>query len=99
MQLHSDHTRVQYGLFSGIGMKQLLPKLTERLQHWFPTASKLPVEPFANIAPQVQDNDPTITHAYFWPRVGQFFMPKDVIVTETGMSQAFFTLALALTET
>ncbi|KAF5360435.1 hypothetical protein D9756_004751 [Leucocoprinus leucothites] len=86
IELHSDHTRVQYGLFSGIGMKQLLPKLTERLQHWYPTAIKLPVEPFVNVVPNAQADIPMITHAHFWPRVGQFFLPKDVIVTETGTS-------------
>ncbi|KAJ3573206.1 hypothetical protein NP233_g2580 [Leucocoprinus birnbaumii] len=86
IELHSDHTRVQYGLYSGIGMKQLLPKLTERLQHWYPTAIKLPVEPFQNIIPEEQNNNTTITHRHFWPRVGQFFLPKDVIVTETGTS-------------
>lgn len=66
-------------------MKQLLPRLTERLQHFYPTASKIPVDPFTSIVPTPQDNDPTILHAHFWPRVGKFFQPKDVIVTETGM--------------
>ncbi|KAF9454735.1 pyruvate decarboxylase THI3 [Macrolepiota fuliginosa MF-IS2] len=84
IELHSDHTKVQYALFKDIGMKHLLPKLTERLQHFYPIASKLPVAPFTDLVPTSQENDQTIVHAYFWPRVGQFFHPKDVIVTETG---------------
>ncbi|KAL9711063.1 hypothetical protein Ac2012v2_005602 [Leucoagaricus gongylophorus] len=85
IELHSNNTRVQYGLFEGIGMKQLLPKLTERLQHWYPHVSGIPVDPFSSITPKGQDNDePTISHGYLWPRVGQFFEPQDVIVTETG---------------
>ena len=27
----------------------------------------------------------TITHEWLWPTVGNFFRPKDVIVTETGI--------------
>lgn len=65
-------------------MKQLIPKLTERLQHFYPVASKIPVAPFTDLVPTTQDNDQTIVHAYFWPRIGKFLQPKDVIVTETG---------------
>lgn len=67
-------------------MKQLLPKLTQRLQQFYPIASKIPVTPLTNIVPVAKDDDQTIRHSYFWPRVGKFFLPKDVVVTETGMS-------------
>jgi pyruvate decarboxylase len=70
-------------------MKQLLPKLTERLKQFYPTASKIPVEPFTSIVPKSVDGDETIVHSYFWPRVGQFLRPKDVIITETGMNMYF----------
>ena len=70
-------------------MKQLLPKLTERLRKWHRTASQIPVEPFClkvRNEPVPQDGQ-TIIHAYFWRRMGQFFKPGDIIVTETGMQK------------
>ncbi len=68
-------------------MKQLLPKLTSRLQQFYSTASKIPVTPFIDIVhPEEKVNDQTINHSYFWPRVGKYFLPRDVIVTETGTS-------------
>lgn len=68
-------------------MKQLLPKLTERLVQHHSSASKIQVPKYTSPVPN-EDND-EITHAWFWPRVGAFFKPKDVIVTETGMSKEF----------
>ncbi|EMD33924.1 hypothetical protein CERSUDRAFT_107720 [Gelatoporia subvermispora B] len=84
IELHSDHTRVQFAGFPGIGMKRLLPKLTSRLHPFKEGAIKLDVPKFGLSVPQ--DNSDVITHEYFWPRVGEFFRPKDVIVAETGTS-------------
>ncbi|KAH9947619.1 pyruvate decarboxylase [Amylocystis lapponica] len=84
IELHSDHTRVLYATFPGIGMQRLLPKLTARLQPFHEGAKLLPVPPFK--LPVPEDSDPTITHAWLWPRAGQFFRPKDIIVAETGTS-------------
>ncbi|KAG5638175.1 hypothetical protein H0H81_001472 [Sphagnurus paluster] len=83
IELHSHHTRVQYAEYPGIGMKQLIPKLAARLQSYHEDALKTRVVPFSSPVPQ--ETNATITHTWFWPRVGQFFRPKDVIVTETGM--------------
>jgi TPP-dependent 2-oxoacid decarboxylase len=38
------------------------------------------------VAPVPQEDNHIISHAWFWPRVGQFFREKDVIVAETGES-------------
>jgi len=75
---------VQYARFDGIGMKQLLPKLTERLQPFHAVASKIEVPAFIKQLPQ--EDSSVISHLWFWPRVGFFFKQKDVIVTETGTS-------------
>lgn len=32
------------------------------------------------------DNSTTITQAWFWPRVGEFLIDNDIVVTETGTS-------------
>ena len=65
-------------------MKRLLPKLADRLAPIHPLASQIPVPKFHLVIPQ--DESPAITHDWLWPRVGQFFQPKDVVVAETGTS-------------
>lgn len=81
-QLHSDHTRIRHGHFPGIGMKLLLPKLAERLSKYKEGASRIPVPRFKLEVPK--ERDYKISHAYFWPRMGNFFRKQDVIVAETG---------------
>ncbi|KAF8650164.1 hypothetical protein AX16_005398 [Volvariella volvacea WC 439] len=82
IELHSDHTKVQYALFPGIGMKQLIPKLTERLQSYKPNALNISVPTFRAEIPSEKGS--LISQTWFWPRISQFFQPKDVIITETG---------------
>ncbi|CDO69055.1 hypothetical protein BN946_scf184992.g4 [Trametes cinnabarina] len=84
IELHSDHTRIQYAGFPGIGMKRLLPKLTSRLQPFKEGAVQFDVPKYEHPVPQ-EDND-EISHAWLWPRVGQFFKSRDIIVAETGTS-------------
>ena len=82
MQFHSDHTRVQFAGFPGIGMKRLLPKLTQRLHSYKEDATKLEVAKYIPEIPKEETDE--ITHAYLWPRVGKFFKSNDIIVAETG---------------
>ncbi|KAG1743333.1 thiamine diphosphate-binding protein [Suillus paluster] len=84
IELHSDYTRVRYAQFPGIGMKWLLPKLTERLRKCQEGASQIPVPRYKLDVPK--ESDDRISHTYFWPRVGKFFRKQDVIVAETGTS-------------
>ncbi|KAG6850282.1 hypothetical protein H0H93_015539 [Arthromyces matolae] len=82
IELHSDNTKVQYAAFPGVGMKELIPQLSERLKSYHLAAAKLAVPKF--LAPVPNEKLETITHNYFWPRMAQFFKTSDVIVTETG---------------
>ncbi|CAL1712960.1 unnamed protein product [Somion occarium] len=84
VELHSDHTRVQFAAYHGIGMKRLLPKLTARLQPLNEGAKLLSVPKF--LSPVPQEDNQIISQNWLWPRVAQFFRPKDVIVAETGTS-------------
>jgi pyruvate decarboxylase len=84
LQLHSTNTRIQYADYSGIGMKHLLPKLTAALEQFTESAKRLDVAPFTHPVPDEKSD--IITHNWFWPRVGQFFRSKDIIVGETGTS-------------
>lgn len=65
-------------------MKRLLPKLTARLQPLKGDALQVSVPKFELPLPQ-EDNE-IISHTWLWPRVGQFFRPKDIIIAETGTS-------------
>ncbi|KAI0688327.1 pyruvate decarboxylase [Cytidiella melzeri] len=84
VELHSDHTKIQYAVYHGIGMKRLLPKLTEHLEAFKEESQKLTVPHFT--LPVPEEADGAITHAWLWPRVGQFFKSGDVVVAETGTS-------------
>ncbi|KAJ7780574.1 pyruvate decarboxylase [Mycena maculata] len=84
IEFHSDNTKVQYAAFPGIGMKELLPLVTARLHACSAVARAVPVPDFTAVIPQEDNN--VISQAWFWPRVGRFFQPKDVIVAETGTS-------------
>ncbi|KAJ7742605.1 thiamine diphosphate-binding protein [Mycena metata] len=84
VELHSDHTKVQHAVFPAIGMKQLLPRLTARLEACSAAARKIPIPDPRAVVPK-EDNE-IITHTWIWPRMGNFFKPKDVIVAETGTS-------------
>jgi pyruvate decarboxylase len=85
IELHSDHTNVQYATFPAIGMKQLLPKLTKLLSSYRSCALNIPVPPYELVVPTEPGNE-KITHNWFWPKVAKFFKPKDIIVSETGTS-------------
>jgi pyruvate decarboxylase len=65
-------------------MKHLLPKLTVALEQFKESAKQLDVAPFTHPVPDEKSD--IITHSWFWPRVGQFFRSKDIIVGETGTS-------------
>ncbi|KAJ7935574.1 thiamine diphosphate-binding protein [Mycena leptocephala] len=84
IEFHSDHTKVQFAGFQGLGMKELLPLLTARLQPCSAEARKIPVPDFTAVIPTEEDN--VISQAWFWPTMGKFFRPKDVIIAETGTS-------------
>ncbi|KAJ6559257.1 pyruvate decarboxylase [Mycena vulgaris] len=84
IEFHTDHTKVQFAAFAGIGMKELLPLLTARLQSCSAAARKIPVPDFTAVVPK-EDND-VISQAWLWPTVGKFFKPRDVIIAETGTS-------------
>ncbi|KAF5369488.1 hypothetical protein D9758_002644 [Tetrapyrgos nigripes] len=84
VELHSSWTKIRYAGFPGIGMKQLLPKLTKRLHEVNAAARQIEVPKFVATVPE--ESDDVISHNWFWPRLSCFFKPKDVIVAETGTS-------------
>ena len=85
IDFHSDHVTVRFSEFPGVRMKGVLRKVIDRLDlsrlslQPGPTPSNATEPPAAPSAPG-QD----ITHAWLWPRVGQWLRPKDIVITETG---------------
>jgi pyruvate decarboxylase len=64
-------------------MKHLIPKLTSRLKGMGNPSSLSAIPRWKNDLPDEAAKD--ITQMWLWPRVGEFFKPKDIVVTETGM--------------
>ncbi len=83
IDFHSDYIRVKYSEYPGVRMNGVLKKVTEKM-------GKLNIQagPQADndIAEEEQDmsKDHIVTHAWFWPRVGQWLQPNDVVITDTG---------------
>lgn len=83
VDFHSDYMRVRYSEYPGVRMQGVLRKVIAKM-------GKLSVQPGPvvsnEIAQKDQDmsNDQAITHAWLWPRVGQWLLPNDIVITETG---------------
>ncbi|GJJ13273.1 hypothetical protein Clacol_007524 [Clathrus columnatus] len=84
IELHSDHTKLGFAVFSGVGMKHLLPKLTKRLGAIDARGRLAPVAKWGVSVPP--EDNPLITHVWLWPRMGRFIKETDVILVETGTS-------------
>ncbi|KAK7180704.1 hypothetical protein DPSP01_013739 [Paraphaeosphaeria sporulosa] len=82
IDLHSYAVKVRYSEYPGVRMNGVLKKVTEKLgklniEHGPKPENKIPND-------EVKSPEPTITQAWFWPRLGQWLQPKDVVITETG---------------
>ncbi|KAF1946659.1 pyruvate decarboxylase [Clathrospora elynae] len=84
IDFHSYGTKVRYSEYPGVRMNGVLAKVTAKL-------GKLNIEsgpiPNNNIPEkETASSEPTIKHAWFWPRLGQWLQKDDVLITETGTS-------------
>ncbi len=84
IDFHSTYVRVRYSEYPGVRMQGVLRKVIAKI-------GKLNVQPGPEAAKNViaekdQDmsKDPTISHDWLWPRVGQWLVPNDIVITETG---------------
>ncbi|KAI4135657.1 MAG: hypothetical protein LQ347_000467 [Umbilicaria vellea] len=83
IDFHSDHMRVRYSEYPGVRMKGVLRKVIDRMG----TLNVQPGPIAHNDIPkkdQQISKDQVINHAWFWPRMGQWLQPKDIVITETG---------------
>ena len=85
IDFHSTYMRVRYSEYPGVGMKGVLRKLVAKLPKLNIQAGPTQSE---NVIPKEEQNstDTVITHAWFWPRMGQWLKEGDIVLTETGTS-------------
>ena len=84
IDFHSEYIRVRYSEYPGVRMQGVLKKVIAKM-------GKLNVQPGPKASNEIAKEDQdtknqVITHAWLWPRVGQWLMPNDIVITETGTS-------------
>lgn len=84
IDFHSTYVKVKYSEFHGLRMNGVLRKVTEQMGTLNVQAAPRPTNQIPESA--ANSTDQTITHEWFWPRLGQWVREKDVIITETGTS-------------
>lgn len=82
IDFHSNYVKVRYSEYPGVGMRGVLRKVIERM-------GKLNVAPGPHVVNRklpdlTPSTDPTVTHAWLWPKVGDWLQENDIIITETG---------------
>jgi pyruvate decarboxylase len=84
IDLHSYGCKVRYSEYPGVRMNGVLAKVTQKM-------GKLNIESGPkpnNDIPKAEasTSEPTIKHAWLWPRLGQWLKKDDILITETGTS-------------
>ena len=83
IDFHSDHIRVRYSEYPGVRMQGVLQKVVAKM-------GKLKVQPGPVVVNEIHESERdmsgVITHAWLWPRVGQWLQQDDIVITETGTS-------------
>ncbi|BGP57327.1 hypothetical protein JCM8202_002704 [Rhodotorula sphaerocarpa] len=85
IELHSDHTIVQYATYPEVSFHQLLPALTKVLERKA-DVSEPPKNLGLNVSVPDGPKDRMVSQAAFWPLVGNFLREDDIVVAETGTS-------------
>ena len=63
-------------------MKGVLRKVVENVD--LAKLQAIPGSKVMNKVKENQDSSETITQAWFWPRMGEFLIENDIVITETG---------------
>ncbi|KAF3909367.1 hypothetical protein AA313_de0200639 [Arthrobotrys entomopaga] len=87
IEFHSDHMKVGYATYPGIGMKSVLQKLLSTLDfHKIRHTESAKSDPPALVNEEDgKFSGQEVTHSFFWPYIGKNWLQEnDVIITETG---------------
>ncbi|KUI58220.1 Pyruvate decarboxylase [Cytospora mali] len=81
IDLHSTQCTVGSSEYPGVTMRGVLRKLISKVD-----TLKLAISPSPPVKNEViaDDGSQTITHAWLWPRVGDYLKEGDIVVTDTG---------------
>jgi pyruvate decarboxylase len=82
IDFHSYGIKVRYSEYPGVRMNGVLSKVTEKLGKLNIENGPKPTNEIPNA--EQQSSSSTITQAWFWPRLGQWLQPDDILITETG---------------
>jgi pyruvate decarboxylase len=82
IDFHSNYVAVRYSEYPGVRMKGVLRKVIQRLQK----VNVTPAPHISNCPLEEQMTQPSITHEWFWPTIGQWLRQHDIVITETGTS-------------
>ncbi|OWP06280.1 hypothetical protein B2J93_4896 [Marssonina coronariae] len=82
IDFHSDKIAVRYSEYPGVHMRGVLRKIIDRVD--LSQLSAIAGPKMVNKVAGNTDASDTITHAWIWPRVGQFLEENDIVITETG---------------
>ncbi|GAA5898576.1 alpha-keto acid decarboxylase family protein [Sporobolomyces salmoneus] len=85
IELHSDHTIVQYGTYPEVSFHTLLPALASALKPK-QDVSRAPRDGGLKTEIPEGPTDQMVKQEAFWPMIGDFLQEDDIIVTETGTS-------------
>ncbi|KAF2752124.1 pyruvate decarboxylase-like protein [Sporormia fimetaria CBS 119925] len=81
IDFHSYGVKVRYSEYPGVRMNGVLKKVTSKMGKLNIQAGPKPTNEIPDMA---KLSEPTITQAWFWPRLGQWLQEGDVVITETG---------------
>ena len=78
IDFHSTLIKVKYSEYPGIHMKGVLRKVIDNMD--LSRIHAQPVPPTSNTIPEAErmSKDQTITHAWLWPRFGQWLEADDI---------------------
>lgn len=83
IDFHSTYIRVKYSEYPGVRMAGVLKKVVANM-------GKLNIQPGPKASNEIahedrgMSNNEAITHAWLWPRIGQWLREDDIVITETG---------------
>ncbi|GES96149.1 pyruvate decarboxylase [Rhizophagus clarus] len=85
IEFRHDRVKIFYAVYENVSMRQILPKLTSRLER---QPSLTQVEPPYQYQPTMEEtNSQQITQSWIWKEIAsKFLKPNDIIVAETGTS-------------
>lgn len=84
IDFHSYGIKVRYSEYPGVRMNGVLEKVTAKLGKINIEAGPSPTNKIPE--KEASSSETTITHAWLWPRLGQWLQKDDIVIAETGTS-------------